>query len=644
MGMPAIFISYRREDSIGHAGRLYDRLAERFGRERVYRDIDAIEAGEDFVAAIRQKVDKSDVLLALIGPRWLTATDEEGRWRLADDNDLVRLEIATALNRNIRVIPVLLQGATMPRCKDLPAELARLAQRNAVEIRDTHFDQDLAQLLDVLAPRWRHMLARVLRRRPVYGAAAGLLTAVLVAALYFSGVTLTPEQARVKIERMGVRYTADAFGEQAKSDDAGALQVVQLFLKAGMNPNAKNREGQTALQLAAREGRVPIVKVLLDNGADVNPALPWAAAHGQAEALNLLMGKRPSQAAVKTALRVAAGNGHTRIVEALLDSGADVNASDEDSTPLMAAAKAEYPETVRLLLSRGAEVNVKQAKTAWTALHSAAHGVRTTDRDPNGETVRLLLEKGVEVDARSRYINDGGGWTPLLVAIEGRRPNVALLLIEAGADVNAQCEYHISREGGSRTAIMLAASQGLPDVVPALLAKGADVNARNSLGATNLIVAAGERDPTIVQELLATGAEVNAASNNGRTALMRAAGSETSILQALLGKGAVVNARDKDGGTALMWAAWTNHTENVRVLLTAGAEVNAARNDGWTALMLAAHRGSAGAVRALINGGADVIARNKEGQTALMLATEAGHQSTVAVLTEKSGTVAGQRR
>jgi TIR domain len=69
MAMPAIFISYRREDSIGHAGRLYDRLTDRFGRDRVYRDIDAIEAGEDFVEAVRQKVDQSDVLLVLIGPR-----------------------------------------------------------------------------------------------------------------------------------------------------------------------------------------------------------------------------------------------------------------------------------------------------------------------------------------------------------------------------------------------------------------------------------------------------------------------------------------------------------------------------------------------------------------------------------------------
>ena len=120
MASPAIFISYRREDSSGHAGRLFDRLVEHFGKERIYRDIDTIQAGENFVEAVRQKVNVSDVVLVLIGPRWLTATDEEGRWRLADENDLVRLEIATGLERNIRVIPVLLQGASMPRAKDLP--------------------------------------------------------------------------------------------------------------------------------------------------------------------------------------------------------------------------------------------------------------------------------------------------------------------------------------------------------------------------------------------------------------------------------------------------------------------------------------------------------------------------------------------
>src|SRR5262249_25599283 len=118
--------------------------------------------------AVRQKVNVADVVLVLIGPRWLTATDDEGRWRLADENDLVRLEIVTGLERNSRVIPVLVQGASMPRAKDLPGALAGLAQRNAFEIRDTHFDQDVAQLVDALAPTWRQKLGRMFHRRPMY--------------------------------------------------------------------------------------------------------------------------------------------------------------------------------------------------------------------------------------------------------------------------------------------------------------------------------------------------------------------------------------------------------------------------------------------------------------------------------------------
>jgi hypothetical protein len=167
MAALTIFISYRREDTVGHAGRIFDRLVERFGKDHVFRDVDTIAAGEDFVETVRQKIHASDIVLALIGPRWLTAADEEGRWRLAEENDLVRIEIVSALEQNIRVIPVLLQGAAIPKAKDLPGALARLAQRNAVEIRDTNFELDIAQLIEKLGPSWQNNLIRVFARWPV---------------------------------------------------------------------------------------------------------------------------------------------------------------------------------------------------------------------------------------------------------------------------------------------------------------------------------------------------------------------------------------------------------------------------------------------------------------------------------------------
>jgi TIR domain len=113
-GSGRVFISYRRQESSGLAGRLYDRLAARFGDDRVFMDVDTIALGVDFAEVISQVVSSCEVLLAVIGPRWLTVTDEDGRRRLDDPDDLVRLEIAAALKRDIRVIPVLSRGHRFP--------------------------------------------------------------------------------------------------------------------------------------------------------------------------------------------------------------------------------------------------------------------------------------------------------------------------------------------------------------------------------------------------------------------------------------------------------------------------------------------------------------------------------------------------
>jgi hypothetical protein len=115
----SVFISYRRQESSGLAGRLFDRLAARFGEDRVFMDIDRIELGVDFAEVIAQEVSTCAVLLAVIGPHWLDAADAAGRRRLEDPDDIVRLEIQAALDRDIRVIPILVDGATMPRPQQL---------------------------------------------------------------------------------------------------------------------------------------------------------------------------------------------------------------------------------------------------------------------------------------------------------------------------------------------------------------------------------------------------------------------------------------------------------------------------------------------------------------------------------------------
>ena len=148
--MPGIFISYRRVDSAMAAGRLYDHLSAHFGENSLFMDIDTIEPGEDFVEVLANAVGSCQALIAIIGPDWLSITDEIGRRRLDDPNDFVRLEIAVALERNIRVIPVLVDGASMPLAADLPNELAKLARRNALFISNERFRYDAARLIETL--------------------------------------------------------------------------------------------------------------------------------------------------------------------------------------------------------------------------------------------------------------------------------------------------------------------------------------------------------------------------------------------------------------------------------------------------------------------------------------------------------------
>lgn len=148
--MPGVFISYRREDSSGYAGRLFDILSTHFGRERTYMDIDTIKGGDDFAAVIDEKVGQCDVLLAVIGEKWLTIAGENGDRRLDMAGDFVRLEIAKALERGVRVIPVLVGGASMPHPDNLPEDVRPLSVHQAMDLRDAHFHADADLLIDLL--------------------------------------------------------------------------------------------------------------------------------------------------------------------------------------------------------------------------------------------------------------------------------------------------------------------------------------------------------------------------------------------------------------------------------------------------------------------------------------------------------------
>ena len=146
-----LFISYRRDDSAGYTHAIYDKLAQRFTQERIFMDVDAIEPGLPFDEVITQAVSRCEILLAMIGKHWMEQQSGVGP-RINDEKDFVRLEISAALSRNIRVIPVLLDGAAMPSEQLLPEPLRALARRNAIEISGgTRFSSDVDRLVEAVS-------------------------------------------------------------------------------------------------------------------------------------------------------------------------------------------------------------------------------------------------------------------------------------------------------------------------------------------------------------------------------------------------------------------------------------------------------------------------------------------------------------
>jgi hypothetical protein len=207
-----IFISYRREDSAGHTGRLYDSLQAHFGPESLFMDLSAIESGQNFVEAIETAVGSCDALIAVIGKEWLTCTGPHGR-RLDDPRDFVRAEIAAALERGTPIIPVLVEGATMPSAEALPDPLKPLADRHAHELSDHRWAYDVRRLIEA-AEKLAGKPGRLHRRRWLSLAAAVALVLVL-------GAVLVLRQVQPRDESID---TANVPVRGAGSEPSGASQ------------------------------------------------------------------------------------------------------------------------------------------------------------------------------------------------------------------------------------------------------------------------------------------------------------------------------------------------------------------------------------------------------------------------------------
>lgn len=149
--MPAsVFLSYRRGAADGTTGRIYDAVCARLGNEHVFQDIDSIRPGDDFVEVLTRTLASCRVVLVIMGPGWATTTDSRSRRRLDDPHDFVRLEVESAIRSRTPIIPVLIDGAAMPRPEDLPPSLVTLARRHAVEISHTRFKYDVGKLISAV--------------------------------------------------------------------------------------------------------------------------------------------------------------------------------------------------------------------------------------------------------------------------------------------------------------------------------------------------------------------------------------------------------------------------------------------------------------------------------------------------------------
>jgi hypothetical protein len=170
-----VFVSYRRDDAAHITGRIADAIAARIGRDRVFVDVDSVAPGEDFVRKIESSIHASGTFIAVVGANWLSAATPQGQRRIDLEGDFIRLEVRTALASGMRIIPVLVDNAPMPRAEDLPEDVRRLVRHNAVHLNHNTFTRDIQALLDVIDAKPARPKPRLRALAMPVGAAAVVL-------------------------------------------------------------------------------------------------------------------------------------------------------------------------------------------------------------------------------------------------------------------------------------------------------------------------------------------------------------------------------------------------------------------------------------------------------------------------------------
>ena len=357
--------------------------------------------------------------------------------------------------------------------------------------------------------------------------------------------------------------------------------------------NSKNKAGKTPLFIAAQNGCTEIVIALLEKGAEINHVDKY--------------GESP--------LLLSAEHGHTDIVNALLEKGAEINhvSKFDESSPLLLAAEHGHTDIVNTLLKKGAEINHVDKYGSSPLLLAARHGYTNI--------VIALLKKGAEINLTNKCKK-----FPLLMAAVNGHSDIVNTLLEAKAKPNL-----VNVDGIS--ALLLAAKNGHTDIVFALLKNSAEINHRDKKGRSPLFVAAAHGQTVTVNALLEKGAKPNLVNKKGTSPLLFAAASgHTDIVFALLKAKAEPNLVNEDGHSALLLAAENGHTDIVIALLENGAEINNLSKDRSSSLLLAAKNGHTDTVNALLNAKAKPNLVNKARISALLLAATNGHTDIVIAL------------
>ena len=244
-----IFISYRSDDSINIVNRLHDRIAETLGQKNIFMDVSAPLGGE-FVADLSGR----DVVLVIIGPNWLNAKDRSGRRRLSDPDDFVVIEIASAFAQNIRVIPVLVSGANMPKVSELPNPIQSLVRCNSTEISTSQFDRDAEELIRMIRdPLKRGSVNRHQKRNRVTVGVSALVFLSLIGGGYAFLRQSSKEQSvpgaepKWEDERKALESTANSKVQEIEQQRLAALKTAEQERQSKAAIEASDAYGQAIL-------------------------------------------------------------------------------------------------------------------------------------------------------------------------------------------------------------------------------------------------------------------------------------------------------------------------------------------------------------------------------------------------------------